>query len=87
MNGERIGKDIFTLRLSSFHLFQRVVGFRHDADYKESQETFGGFHLFQRVVGFRHGKETTKELKETFESFHLFQRVVGFRRYDFGRRY
>jgi len=37
----------------SFHLFQRVVGFRLIEMLDNIMLTFFSFHLFQRVVGFR----------------------------------
>jgi len=37
----------------SFHLFQRVVGFRHEIINRLKNKLLWSFHLFQRVVGFR----------------------------------
>ena len=63
----------------SFHLFQRVVGFRPLKATEAAEHVTQGFHLFQRVVGFRPLK-ATEAAEHVTQGFHLFQRVVGFRR-------
>ena len=52
---------IFTIKdTASFHLFQRVVGFRQlIVTVQALQYRFSSFHLFQRVVGFRLYRSTS----------------------------
>ena len=61
-----------------FHLFQRVVGFRHFAYGIIVATDWYGFPSLSESSGFPTDTQRMTKLAEV-KCFHLFQRVVGFR--------
>ena len=72
----------YAIAYDSFHLFQRVVGFRLHYIRTGIALTIKKFPSLSESSGFPTSRKTVSLSAMDDSSFHLFQRVVGFRPVD-----
>jgi len=72
-------RELLEDSLRSFHLFQRVVGFRPYEVWGCARKGCVWFPSLSESSGFPTTRGRSQKWKRTSNSFHLFQRVVGFR--------